>query len=105
MMTWMKIGLGAAAVLSLLGCKETTSSCNIRTAGLAMLTGVTASSESSVRVKTTLLVGGDESNTYATIDGCDQLFAEADDERKEMREIDDGVFEAKFTAGAGDTQY
>src|SRR5262245_34910573 len=98
--TWIGLGLGLGiTATSLLGCKETTSSCNVRTAGLAMLTEVTATSESSVRVKTTLLVGGDESNTYATLDGCDELFAEADDEREEMREIDDGVYEAKFGLG------
>jgi hypothetical protein len=104
-MTSTKIGLGLAAVLALLGCKETTSSCNIRTAGLAMLTEVTASSESSVRVKTTLLVGGDESNTYAILDSCDELYAEADGDRKQMSAIEDGVYEAKFDVGAEDTEY
>jgi hypothetical protein len=108
-MTWTKLGLGLSAglgaALSLVGCKETTSSCNVRTAGLAMLTEVTATSESAVRVKTTLLVGGDESNTYATLDGCDELFAEADDEREKMDEVDDGVYEAKFDLGAEGTRY
>ena len=102
-MTSMKIGLALA--LALLGCKETTSSCNIRTAGLAMLTEVTASSESSVRVKTTLLVGGDESNTYAILDSCDELYAEADGDREEMSAIEDGVYEARFDVGAEDTEY
>jgi hypothetical protein len=108
-MTWIRRGLGLSAVVTAalvsLGCKETTSSCNVRTPGLAMLTVVTATSESSVRVKTTLLVGGDESNTYATLDGCDELFAEADGERAEMREIDDGVYEAKFELGGAETEY
>jgi len=104
-MTWMQLGVAAGAAASLMGCKETTSSCNVRTAGLAMLTEVVATSEDDVRVETTLLVGGDESNTYATLDGCDELLAEADGERKEMREVDDGVYEAKFDFGAGDTEY
>src|SRR5262245_19182965 len=104
-MTWVRVGVGLSAALSLWGCKETTSSCNVRTAGLAMLTVVTATSESDVRVKTTLLVGGDESNTYATLDGCDELFAEADGERKQMSEIDDGEYEAKFDLGDEDTEY
>jgi hypothetical protein len=104
-MTSTKMGLAMSAVLALLGCKETTSSCNIRTAGLAMLTEVTASSESSVRVKTTLLVGGDESNTYAILDSCDELYAEADGARKQMSAIDDGIYEAKFDKGAEDTEY
>jgi hypothetical protein len=105
----MRLGLGLSAglgaALSLVGCKETTSSCNVRTPGLAMLTEVTATSEDAVRVETTLLVGGDESNTYATLDGCDELFAEADGERKEMREVDDGVYEAKFDLGEEGTEY
>lgn len=92
-------------VLGLLGCKETTSSCNVRTAGIAMLTTVTARSESDVRVRTELLVGGDESNTYAVLDGCDELFAEADGERKEMRTVSDGVYEAKFDKGEEGVEY
>lgn len=104
-MTCVKIGLGLGAALALLGCKETTSSCNIRTAGLAMLTEVTATSDSSVKVKTTLLVGGDESNTYAILDSCDELYAEADGDRKEMAAVEDGVYEAKFKAGDEDTLY
>jgi hypothetical protein len=108
-MTWMKLGLGLSAGLSaglsLIGCKETTSSCNVRTPGLAMETVVTATREDAVRVKTTLLVGGDESNTYAVLDGCDELFAEADGERKQMEAIEDGVYEARFDLGAEDTEY
>lgn len=104
-MTCLRIGLGLSAALSLLACKETTSSCNVRTAGIAMLTVVTATSESAVRVKTTLLVGGDESNTYAVLDGCDELFAEADGQRKQMSTVDDGVYEAKFDRGDEDTEY
>jgi hypothetical protein len=105
----MKLGLGLSAGLSaglsLVACKETTSSCNVRTAGLAMETVVTATREDAVRVKTTLLVGGDESNTYAVLDGCDELFAEADGERKQMETVDDGVYEARFDLGAEDTEY
>jgi len=108
-MTWMRLGLGLSAglgaALSLIGCKETTSSCNVRTPGLAMVTEVTATSISAVRVKTKLLVGGDESNTYAVLDGCDELFAEADDERKQMEAVEDGVYEAQFDLGEGGTRY
>ena len=109
-MTWTKLGLGLSAglgaALSLAaGCKETTSSCNVRTPGLAMVTVVTATSESAVKVKTELLVGGDESNTNAVLDGCDELFAEAGDERKQMQSVDDGVYEAKFDLGKGGTKY
>lgn len=104
-MTCSKIGLGLAAALSLLACKETTSSCNVRTAGIAMVTVVTATSESNVRVRTELLVGGDESNTYAVLDGCDELFAEADGKRKQMSTVSDGVYEAQFDKGEEGTEY
>lgn len=107
-MTWTNFGLSLAlcpCLLAGLGCKETTSSCNVRTPGIAMLTTVTASSESAVKVKTKLLVGGDESNTYAVLDGCDELFAEADGDRKPMRAVEDGVYEAKFDKGDEGTEY
>jgi hypothetical protein len=95
------LGLTAAAS----GCKETTSSKNIRTAGIAMTTEVTATSESKVRVKTTLQVGGDESNTYVKLKGEDRLVASADGEEKQMEAIDDGVYEANFDVGDEGTLY
>lgn len=104
-MTLLKLSvLFGVAVLGLAGCKETTSSCNVRTAGIAMLTTVTATSEDSVKVRTKLLVGGDESNTYAVLDGCDELFAEADGERKPMRG-DEGDYSATFDKGEEGTEY
>src|SRR5689334_1820491 len=98
--------LGLALALPLAtGCKETTSSCNIRTPGISMSTQVVARSENQVRVETTLQVGGDESNAYIILDDCDRMFAEADGDRKEMRAISDGVYEAKFDLGLEDTEY
>jgi hypothetical protein len=107
-MNSIQIGCASSLALALLasaGCKETTSSCNIRTPGIAMSTHVVARSESDVRVETTLQVGGDESNTYIILDDCDRMFAVANGDSKEMRAISDGVYEAKFGVGAEGTEY
>jgi hypothetical protein len=94
----MKRLLGAWMSLSiaLLGCRETVSSKNVRTGGIAMLTMVAASSDQT-DISTELLVGGDESNTDVVLDTGDQLVAYADGERKVMSEgYTDGVYEADF---------
>jgi hypothetical protein len=87
------------------GCKETTSSENIRTGGIAMLTEVTARSASNARVRTELRVGGDESNTFVILEGGDRLVAEADGEEDVMEAIEEGIYEAEFDTGAGGTEF
>ena len=92
-------------LLGLGGCKETVSSDHIKTGGIAMLTEVTARSTSSVTVRTELLVGGNESNTYVILESGDRIYASADGDRQEMDSIDEGVYEAMFEVGAGGTEY
>ena len=65
--------LSVSGVVMMTGCKETTSSENIRTRGIAMTTEVTAHSASHSLVRTRLRVGGDESNTYVILEGGDRL--------------------------------
>ncbi len=93
------------SLLALSGCKETVSSDYIKTGGIAMTTEVTARSESDVTVRTSLLVGGDESNTYVILNSGDRIYAAAGDDRQEMDSVEDGVYEATFDVGAGGTKY
>jgi hypothetical protein len=102
-MSWNRIALMGLVGISLAGCKETTSSENIRTRGIAMEVEVIARSESHARVRATLLVGGDESNTYVNLKGGDRLVAYAGDEEQVMEEVDDGIYETVFENGEGGT--
>ena len=87
------------------GCKETVSSEFIKTGGIAMLTEVTAHSETDVTVRTELVVGGDESNTYVILQSGDRIYAAVDGDPKEMDEVSEGVYKATFDVGAQDTEY
>jgi hypothetical protein len=105
--THRKLGLAllGLSLTGAVGCKETTDSKNIRTPGVAMLTEITARSSSSTRVEVTLLVGGDESNTYVELTEGDELIAVADDEEKTMEEVSEGIYEATFDTAAEDTEF
>lgn len=95
----------AAAFLSAYGCKEVTSSQNIRTGGIAALVTVESSNGADSTVTVELRVGGDESNTYVDLDGGDRLFVEAGGERKEMSSRSAGVYTANFNTAAADTAF
>jgi hypothetical protein len=95
----------ALGLCALAGCKETVSSDHIKTGGIAMLTEVTARSETDVTVRTELVVGGDESNTYVVLESGDRIYAEANGEREEMQAVDQGVYEASFDAGEKGAEY
>lgn len=95
------------ASTALMGCsEETVSSSNVKTAGIAGLFEVSASSESSSRVDAKLVVGGAQSNTYVTLDNGDKLTATAGGETKVMTTGDGaGRYETSFATGAGGTQF
>jgi hypothetical protein len=95
--------LGLAG-LSLIGCKETTSSENIRTRGIAMITEVIARSATRAHVRTELRVGGDESNTFVILEGGDELVADADGEEQVMETVSEGVYETVFDDVGGGTE-
>jgi len=90
--------LGAA------GCTETVSSDEIRTGGIYMGTVVTAGPSQS-KVKVTLKVGGNESNTYVKLTDRDQLFAIAGGDEKEMTKVSDGEYEATFEVTEEDAEF
>jgi hypothetical protein len=99
------MGWWMLSALALLGCKETVSSENIRTGGIAMLTDVIATSNSRTRVHTELRVGGDESNTFVILDDSDRLYAYADGQERPMREVAQGVYEAEFGTADEGTEF
>ena len=104
-MAWIRIAVLASIALGLIGCKETIDSANLRTRGIAMVTTVTATSESRVLVHTELLAGGDESNTNVILGSRDRLIADADGDDTEMEAVGDGEYEAEFDVGLGGTVF
>ena len=96
------VALGSMTV----GCsKETTSSANIKTGGIAALMDVTATSSSASLLHVDLKVGGSSSNTYVILDNGDKLTAKAGDESKTLEAVDDGEYEAEFGTAAADTEF
>jgi hypothetical protein len=91
------------AVITLLGgCSATTSSRNIRTAGLVALIDVVAKRSDQSTVTADVVVGGEHSNTYVILEGGDRLFAENGSERHEMNAVSKGTYEAKFAKADGE---
>lgn len=92
--------------LSALGCsKETTSSSNIKTGGIAALIDVYADDASSATVHVELRVGGSSSNTYVDLEGNDELKATVGDVTKTLTARDTGVYEADFDDVGEDTEF
>jgi hypothetical protein len=88
--------------LAALGCsKETTSSANIKTGGIAALIDVYADNDSTATVHVELRVGGSSSNTYVTLAGKDELIATAGKKSKTLEMVDSGVYEADFAVEGG----
>lgn len=92
--------------LSALGCsKETTSSSNIKTGGIAALIDVYADTPATATVHVELRVGGSSSNTYVDLEGKDKLIASADGESQTLKAIDAGIYEALFSGVGEDTEF
>jgi hypothetical protein len=90
------VGLCAA------GCtKETTSSKNIKTPGIAALIDVYADRADTATVHVALKIAGSSSNAYVTLEGTDKLKATADGVEKTLEVVDTGEYEAEFK-GVGD---
>lgn len=84
------------------GCsKETTSSSNIKTGGIAALIDVYADTNDTATVHVKLVVGGEDSNTYVDLESPDELTATAARTTKTLSAIDPGIYEAKFTGVTG----
>ena len=105
-MTSSRLLLAATALTALacMGCKETVSSANIRTQGIAMFTEVVATSGTDVIVTSTLQVGGGN-GTYVILDSGDAIYLEVDGERSRMLAESDGVYEGRSNVGDEDTEY
>lgn len=99
----------AACLVGLLamGCsKETTSSSNIKTGGIAALIDVYADDDDTATVHVKLVVGGSDSNTYVDLTGGDRLIATADDgDPVELEAVDPGIYEAEFSGVGEDTEF
>jgi len=92
--------------LSALGCsKETTSSSNIKTGGIAALIDVYADNDTKATVHVELRVGGSSSNTYVALEGGDSLKATAEGETKTLTSVDTGIYEADFSGVTGGTVF
>jgi hypothetical protein len=103
----MKIGLISVVALVLAtGCaqKETTSSSNIRTKGIAATISVTAGGSSS-EVEAILRVGGDESNTYVILENGDKMVADVAGDKKDMQAQSEGVYQASYGTNAAETEF
>lgn len=93
--------------LAALGCsKETTSSSNIKTGGIAALIDVYGDTPSTATVHVELRVGGSSSNTYVDLEGQDKLIATAGDgEPQTLKAVDPGIYEAIFTGVEEDIEF
>src|SRR5258705_12301922 len=92
--------------LSAMGCsKETTSSSNIKTGGIAALIDVYAKTDDTATVHVKLVVGGSSSNTYVNLDGSDKLVATVDGKSKTLTTTDTGIYEGNFSGVGADSDF
>lgn len=92
--------------LAALGCsKETTSSSNIKTGGIAALIDVYADTDTTATVHVKLVVGGESSNTYVDLESPDKLTATAEGTTKTLSAVDPGIYEAKFSGVTGGSAF
>lgn len=92
--------------LCAVGCtKETTSSKNIKTPGIAALIDVYADTDSTATVHVVLKIAGSSSNAYVDLEGSDKLTATAEGKTKTLEVVDTGVYEADFSGVGADTEF
>ncbi len=92
--------------LAAMGCsKETTSSANIRTGGIAALIDVTGTTDTTARVHVELKVGGSSSNTYVVLENGDKLTATVADETKTLTATDSGIYDVTFQGVGADSEF
>jgi hypothetical protein len=88
--------------LAAVGCSATTSSRNIRTAGLVAKIDVSSQTQGQSKVEVDLVIGGASSNTYVVLEGGDGFEAAAGGETKTMQATSNGEYEAKFPVSEGE---
>lgn len=92
--------------LAAMGCsKETTSSSNIKTGGIAALIDVYADDDDTATVRVKLVVGGSSSNTDIDLTTGDRLIATVGKTKKELEEVDSGIYEADFSGVGEDSEF
>jgi hypothetical protein len=101
-MTRKRLVLSCAIAALTVGCSATTSSRNIRTAGLVALVDVTSKQEGQATVHTKLVVGGANSNTYVVLEGGDRLYTEAGGQHQDMNAVSNGEYEAQVPTSGGE---
>lgn len=97
--------LCVASLCSVACSKETTSSSNIKTGGIAALIDVYADDDTTATVHVELKVGGSSSNTYVDLEGADELKATVGDVTKTLTARDTGIYEATFSGVEEDTEF
>jgi hypothetical protein len=91
-----------AVACTLAACGATTSSKNIRTAGLVALIDITAERPDQTVVSADMVVGGRNSNTHVVLEGGDQLVASCGDEQQDMSSVGNGSYAARFARAEGE---
>jgi hypothetical protein len=89
-------------LLSFSACGASTSSRNIRTAGMVALIDVAAQRPDQSTVTAEIVVGGASSNTSVILEGGDRLFAENGGQKLEMNAVGKGTYEARFAKADGE---
>lgn len=91
--------LGACALAA---CGATTSSKNIRTAGLVALIDITAERPNQSVVSANMVVGGRHSNTHVVLEDDDRLVASCGGDRHELESVGNGSYSARFSRDEGE---
>jgi hypothetical protein len=92
-------GLAACALTA---CGATTSSKNVRTAGLVALIDITSERPDQAVVSANMVVGGRHSNTHVVLEDQDQLVASCDGETHDLESVGNGSYSARFSRGDGE---
>jgi len=84
------------------GCGATTSSKNVRTAGLVALIDITSERPDQTIVSADMVVGGRHSNTHVVLEDGDQLVATSRGQKLDMSSLGNGSYVARFARSDGE---
>ena len=101
-LTYAHTAIMLAAVCSLAACGATTSSKNVRTAGLVALIDITSERPDQTVVSANMVVGGRHSNTHVVLEDGDQPVATSGSEKLEMSSVGNGSYAARFARSDGE---
>jgi hypothetical protein len=89
----------------LFACTETVVSGDVRTTGISPEFSITADGLGSTRASARLKVGGNDSNTFLTLQGGDRLEVSVDDDTRALESVGSHRYEASFPVDAGGTEF